>query len=110
MFGDTNQRHRHECTLVVVATACWQQRTFCAGLMRWSTPLRESRPARSAFLAKHSRETAASDSAPGTHGSGRPKLHTLRFRRVTRAAQPRAAQTAAGTAHLPKRSAAKNQN
>ena len=35
---------------------------------------------------------------------------TLRFCHVMRAAQPRAAQTAAGTAYLPKRSAAKNQD
>jgi hypothetical protein len=45
---------------------------------------------------------------PGMHGSGSSRLHALRFCGVTRAAQPRAAQPAAGTAHLPKRSAAKH--
>ena len=37
--------------------------------MRWNAPLHESRPARSAFLAKHSRESASSGSALGTNGS-----------------------------------------
>src|SRR5437588_12581903 len=77
MFGDTNQRHRHECTLVVVATACWQQRKLCARAHAVEYTFARESPGASAFLAKHSRETAASDSAPRTHGSGSLELHTM---------------------------------
>jgi hypothetical protein len=57
---------------------------------------------------KHSRDSAAPRSAPGTHGTRPSSSGVLRFCRVTRAAQPRATQRAAGAALLPKRSAVKN--
>src|SRR5437763_10824468 len=69
MFGDTNQRSRHERTLVVVAAACWQQRTFCAGTHAVEYTFAREPPGAFSVSCKDSRESAASDSAPGTHGS-----------------------------------------
>src|ERR1041385_7756857 len=110
MLRNIKQRRRQQYTLIVFATACWQKRTFCAGAHAVECTLRERHPARSAFLSKRSREPAASDSVPGTHASSSSRLGALRFCRVTRAAQPRAVQPAAGTALLPKRRLAKNQD
>jgi hypothetical protein len=52
--------------------------------------------------------SAGSASVPGTYGCRSSRSDPLRVCRVRRAAQPRAARPAAGTALLPKRSAAKN--
>jgi hypothetical protein len=94
--------------LVVFATACWQQRTFSAWAHATERPLRESRPARSATLRRiHRRQPARAAFLARTATVVRDRK-TLRFCHVTRAAQPRAAQRAAGTALLPKRSAAEN--
>ena len=65
------------------------QHTLCDGAHAVECILRESRPARSVFLAKHSRETAAAGRVPGTYGSSSPKLHALRSCGVTRAAKPK---------------------
>src|SRR5438477_8643135 len=58
MFGDTNQRSRHERMLVVVAAACWQQRTFCAGAHAVEyTFAREPPGAFSVFARTHESQT-----------------------------------------------------
>jgi hypothetical protein len=80
------------------------------GRMPRSASRRGSRPARSAFLCRAFTRVDTSSSVPGTHGTRSARSGALRFCNVTRAAQPRAAQPAAGTALLPKRGAARNRD
>ena len=87
-----------------------QQRTFCAAAHAVECTFAREPPGAFSVPFKASRESAASGSTPGTHGSGSARSGTLRFCRLTRAAQPRATQPAAGTALLPKRSAAQSQD
>src|SRR5438045_9657616 len=68
MFGDTNQRRRHERTLVVVAAACWQQRTFRAGTHAVEYTFAREPPGAFSVFCKDSRESTSSDSAPGRDG------------------------------------------
>src|SRR5437660_12258574 len=110
MFGDTNQRTRTTARFIVFATACWQQRTFCAGAHAVGyTFARESLGAFSVPCKALTRDSRLGQ-RPWHARQRYSEIVTLRFCRVMRAAQPRAARTAAATAHLPKRSAAKNQN
>jgi len=110
MFINIKHCRRHQRTLVVFAAPFWLQRTLCAGAHAIECAWRESHPARSAFLATiHASQPPRVASLACTAAAVRDS-ETLRSCRVTRAAQPRAVQRAAGTALLPRRSGAKNQN